>query len=199
MTRRLLASLAAGALTAAIASGCLPETDTAPTTPPPTSTPGDYDRSEFGSGWIDADGDGCDTREEVLLRDAVEYTLGPDGCIDHVVILGPYTGQRIEGRSEIDVDHVFALANAWESGAWAWTDSRREAFANDENNLLAVQDNENQSKGSRGPDEWRPPRREYWCAYAGIYEETAARWQLQISAAEREALDELLATCGGAP
>lgn len=157
-------------------------------------SPPDYDRSEFEH-WSDLDDDGCNTREEVLLRDAEEFTRGTDGCVDEVVVIGPYTGETLTGRSAIDVDHVVALSDAWYSGAWKWTDERRELFANNLGNLLAVQDNENASKGGDGPDEWRPPRRDFWCEYGTIYLEIKREWHLRITPEERRALWELIATC----
>lgn len=205
--RRVLAAAALGVL---VLTGCepvnlppvdvdlpAPSSDTADGGAPPNR---DYDRDKFGSGWADADGDGCDTRDEILARDALAFTLGPDGCVEEVTIIGPYTGERIEGRSGIDIDHVVALCDAWESGAWRWSPEQRRAFANDPHNLLATQDNENQRKGCDGPDEWRPPVEGFWCEYATIYEESKARWKLHIVRSERFALDELLATCptGGA-
>jgi len=76
--------------------------------PRPTASVADgYDRGEFGTGWADADGDGCDTRDEVLARDALGAAFGPDGCVEHVVILDPYTGEQVDGRAEIDIDHAW--------------------------------------------------------------------------------------------
>ena len=166
------------------------ETTTALTQPPP------YDRDRFGSGWTDADGDGCDTRDEVLARDALGATVGADGCVDHVVIIDPYTGQRVDGRAEIDIDHVVALGDAWRSGAYAWTDGERKVFANDEVNLLATSDDENRAKSDDGPDQWRPPDRAGWCAYAHLYGEVKRTYGLAVTGAQTAALAELSTGCG---
>jgi len=166
------------------------ETTTALTQPPP------YDRDRFGSGWTDADGDGCDTREEVLARDAVIATFGRGGCIDIVSIADPYTGLAVNGRDEIDIDHVVALGDAWRSGAWRWTDDAREAFANDEVNLLATSDDVNRAKSDRGPDRWRPPDRGGWCTYAHLYGEVKRTYRLAVTDAQTAALAELSTGCG---
>jgi hypothetical protein len=90
----------------------------------PMPTVGGYERALFPH-WSDLDGDGCDTRSEVLARDAIQSTVGPDGCVRYVVILDPYTGERVAGRAEIDIDHLISLRDAWDSGAHAWTTARR--------------------------------------------------------------------------
>jgi hypothetical protein len=166
------------------------ETTTALTQPP------SYARARFGSGWIDADGDGCDTRDEVLSRDAVIATYGRDGCIDIVSIADPYTGLAVNGRGEIDIDHVVALGDAWRSGAYAWTDAERLSYANDQLNLLATSDDVNRAKSDRGPDRWRPPDRGAWCAYAHLYGEVKRTYGLTVTDAQTAALAELSTGCG---
>lgn len=181
------------------AVGACAQLDTAPW--PQSSAPAPvagapYDRDHFG-GWIDADGDRCDTRDEVLARDALGATVDPDGCVDHVVIVDPYTGERVDGRSEIDIDHRVSLHDAWDSGAHAWTDEQREAFANDESNLIATSDDVNRAKSDQGPDEWRPPARSGWCDYATGYRATKTAYGLAITPSQNTALAELAASCPG--
>jgi hypothetical protein len=195
----LLALLAGCGASTLGAPPTLPLDSATPTTAETTAAlmqPPPYDRDRFGSGWIDADGDGCDTRDEVLSRDALGATVGADGCVDHVVIIDPYTGQRVDGRAEIDIDHVVALGDAWRSGAYAWTDDAREAFANDEVNLLATSDDVNRAKSDRGPDRWRPPDRGGWCNYAHLYGEVKRTYQLAVTGAQTAALAELSTGCG---
>lgn len=69
----------------------------------------------------------------------------------------------------MDVDHVVALKQAWKKGASAWTDEKRECFANDPINLLVVDDGVNQSKGAKSVLEWLPPNKAYHCNYATRY------------------------------
>jgi len=158
---------------------------------------GKYTRAAFGGGWADLElPRGCDTREEVLARDAATATYGRDGCVATVAIIDPYTGLPVSGRANIDIDHVVALADAWRSGAFAWTDEQRRLFANDKSNLLATADEVNVAKSDRGPDRWRPPSRAGWCVYAGTYARTKDTYQLAVTAAQRAAVAELTSVCG---
>lgn len=158
-----------------------------------------YVRSDWPH-WSDADGDCQSTRFEVLIEEsAVEPTLSDDGC--RVVAgrwLDPFTGVVVTDPSDLDVDHLVPLANAHASGGWAWDRELRRSFANDLDHpeaLVAVTSSANRSKGSRGPDEWRPPATEFWCEYATGWAEVKLRWELTITEAERVALLELRATC----
>lgn len=151
--------------------------------PPP------YERAAFGR-WADEDRDCQDTRNEVLLRDLTGVTLSPDGC---VVLAGklvdPFTGQRVDftrGRttsSDVQIDHVLPLVEAWEAGAWRWTDEERRRFSNDLGNLLATAGPVNQSKGSRLPSQWVEAieRRPVACAYVTSVVVTVADWRLDIN------------------
>ncbi|MGH9290833.1 MAG: hypothetical protein ACRD0V_21475 [Acidimicrobiales bacterium] len=184
------AGVTAGAATVILAVGGFVAHETV------TGQPG-YDRAEFGDGWADLDGDSCRTRDEILTRDSTT----PGSCPPRpgpVTIRDPYTGRIVTGRGDIDIDHVFALVDAWDSGADAWTRPRRVAFANDEQNLVATADDVNRVKGGRGPDGWRPPDPGGWCRYAGIYRDTATRWGLTLTPGQEAALAELGRGCGGA-
>ncbi|MEI7055182.1 HNH endonuclease family protein [Nocardioides sp. CCNWLW239] len=165
-----------------------------------------YERSVFGGSWTDSDGNGCNQRDDVLLRDAVEVRTRPQGRCDHDVIAGtwidPYTGRRLaftdlkEPRQAqaIQIDHVVPLAEAWRSGASEWEAERRRAFANDLDNLLAVDGPTNMSKSDDDPAGWRP-RKAFQCAYATRWIETKAHWSLAIDDSERRALGEMLGYC----
>ncbi len=156
-----------------------------------------YDRGLFVH-WVDDDGDGCDTRCEVLAderrTDLPGLTVG---------WLSIYDGYSTDNSSEFDVDHVVALAEAWDSGAWAWDASRRRAFANDLGDpraLIAVTAATNRSKSDRDPAEWQPPNRSAWCEFADAWIATKVRWGLTVDPAERNALANMLAGCpAGAP
>ena len=50
-------------------------------------------------------------------------------------------------------------------GGKYWTREQRREFANDFENLLAVEDNANQSKGGQPPQEWMPLNKSYHCKY----------------------------------
>ncbi|WP_338068801.1 HNH endonuclease family protein [Cellulomonas endophytica] len=161
-----------------------------------------YDRSAFGTPWADVDGNGCGTRDDVLARDLRAPRIDPaDGCtVLSGTLLDPYTGESIAFRrgpdsAEVQVDHVVALADAWQKGAQGWSEERRERFANDPANLLAVDGDANQRKGAGDAATWLPPRTGYRCAYVARQVRVKAAYGLAVTAAERDALARWLDRC----
>lgn len=157
-----------------------------------------YERELFGDGWADLDADGCSTREDVLRRDLTD--LRQDGCrVLSGTLLDPYGGTSIDfsrdRAAEVQIDHVVALADAWQKGAQQWTPGQRTAFANDPLNLLAVAGELNQAKGAGDAATWLPPVRGYRCAYAIRQVAVKARHGLWVTPAEAEALDRELDRC----
>jgi hypothetical protein len=160
-----------------------------------------YERELFPH-WKDLDGDGCDTREEVLIRDSqTKAQVDPFGC---VVVAGdwlsPYDGARWSDKGNVDIDHVVALKEAWDSGAWAWTTSQRTLFANDLSDprtLLAVTDSVNQSKSDKDPSNWLPPLASYHCTYISDWVAVKARWKLSMDQSEYGRVKKLVDSCGG--
>jgi len=152
--------------------------------------------------WKDLDGDGCDTREEVLIRDSqTKAQVDPFGC---VVVAGdwlsPYDGARWSDKGNVDIDHVVALKEAWDSGAWAWTTSQRTLYANDLSDprtLLAVTDSVNQSKSDKDPSNWLPPLTSYHCIYISDWVAVKARWKLSMDQSEYGRVKKLVDSCGG--
>jgi Protein of unknown function (DUF1524) len=160
---------------------------------PPASMRG-YSRARFPH-WLET-GDNCDRRDTVLRRDGEQIRLR--GC--NVVggrWFSPYDGKQLTRPSKVDVDHVVPLANAWRSGAADWTDERRGEFANDLDSpeLLAVSASANRSKGDQDPAQWKPPRRETWCQYAQDWIGVKSHWRLSVTAAEKDALIDMLEIC----
>ena len=157
-----------------------------------------YRRSLFVH-WSDLDGNGCDTREEVLKRDSISKPqVDPYRCY---VVAGDwyskYDGKTLSDRSDVDIDHVVALKEAWDSGAWAWSMSQREAFANDltdRRTLIAVTDRVNASKSDKDPSNWMPPLKSYWCTYLGDWISVKARWGLSMDQSEFGRIKNLLAS-----
>lgn len=153
--------------------------------------------------WIDEDGNGCDTRQEVLKRDSLSLPqIDPFRC---KVMAGdwysPYDGTTWSDPADVDIDHVVALKEAWGSGAWQWDEGRRRAFANDltdSRSLMAVTDSVNQSKGDRDPSQWLPPKNDYRCTYLSIWLSIKARWSLAVDPSEAGAIRaQLEGTCKG--
>jgi len=161
-----------------------------------------YRRSLF-THWSDLDGNGCDTREEVLKRDSTSRPqVDPYRCY---VVAGDwysvYDGAKLNDRGDVDIDHVVALKEAWDSGAWAWSDSQRKAYANDltdRRTLVAVRDRVNASKSDKDPSNWMPPLRSYWCSYLGDWISVKARWGLSMDQSEFGRVKNLLnSDCSG--
>lgn len=125
----------------------------------PTSSSG-YERSKFGHGWDDADGDCQDSRAEALITASTTTVRFADERRCRVVTgrwISMFTGNVIQNASDIDIDHVAPLKWAWDHGASSWTKAKREKFANDPVNLLPVEASLNRSKGAQGPESWLPP------------------------------------------
>jgi hypothetical protein len=112
--------------------------------------------------------------------------------------LDPYTGQTLTDSSEIDIDHVVALANAWRSGANSaeWSAADREAYANEPEALLSTDAGTNRTKGDKGPEAWKPPNHDYWCEYARRWIWIKSDWHLTVNPAEKSSLQQMLGTCG---
>jgi hypothetical protein len=160
-----------------------------------------YDRDFFGSGWVDADGDCQDTRAEALVsesRSPVTFTSASNCTVATGDWIDPWSGIVNTTARALDVDHTVPLANAWRSGAWAWTTEQRVAFANEldfSDHLIGIPLGENRSKGDAGPETWRPPDRTAWCHYATAWIAIKVRWHLTATSSESTALDEMTATC----
>ena len=123
-----------------------------------------YDRDKFPH-WDSTSG-GCDTRDDILKRDAIRIRRGPDCTIRSGSWRDPYSGRTTRDWHALDIDHIVPLANAWRSGARRWTRKRREAYANDPGVLLAVSAHLNRQKGDDAPQEWLPPRVAFRVTYA---------------------------------
>ncbi|MCZ7460516.1 HNH endonuclease family protein [Streptomyces sp. WMMC940] len=154
-----------------------------------------YSRDKFPH-WITQSG-ACNTREVVLERDG-SGVVQDSGC---AAVSGswysPYDGATWYAASDVDIDHVVPLAEAWRSGAASWSTSSRQAFANDltRPQLIAVTDNVNQAKGDKDPAEWLPPSSSYRCMYARMWVHTKYYWNLSVDSAEKSALQSVLNGC----
>ncbi|PPK91957.1 excalibur calcium-binding domain-containing protein [Kineococcus xinjiangensis] len=167
-----------------------------------------YDRDRFGPAWQDTDGNGCDTRNDILRRDLVDEVAKPGtrGCVVAAGTLqDPYAPRAIaftrgEGTSDdVQIDHVVALSDAWQKGAQQLSEQERVAFANDPLNLLAVDGPLNQAKGDSDAATWLPPNRAYRCAYVARQVAVKAKHRLWITTAERDAMAGVLDTCPTEP
>lgn len=156
-----------------------------------------YKRSAFKH-WIDVDRNGCNTRAEVLIEEAIEKPkIGTKCKLTGGKWLSAYDGKTITNASQLDVDHMVPLAEAWRSGAWKWTAAQRQVFANDLDNqeaLIAVTISTNRSKGDKDPSLWMPANDQ--CAYIQNWISIKVKYSLTVDALEAEALNSLLTICG---
>jgi hypothetical protein len=143
--------------------------------------------------------DGCHTRAEVLIHEAVEApTIAANCRLEGGSWFSYYDNVTVTSASGLDIDHMVSLAEAWDSGASAWTAQRREAYANDqgqETSLVAVTARSNRSKADQDPAQWLPPAADAHCRYAAEWVATKLRWSLTADEAELVALHELAGGC----
>ncbi|MGW6971521.1 HNH endonuclease family protein [Streptomyces sp. NPDC054952] len=145
--------------------------------------------------------DGCNTRMEVLIAEAVEAPeVGPGCTLTGGVWWSYYDERPVTPAGALDIDHMVPLAEAWDSGAFAWTAARREAYANDlgqETSLVAVTARSNRQKSDQDPAEWLPPSADALCRYGAEWTATKLRWGLAVDELERDRLLDIAAGCGG--
>jgi hypothetical protein len=155
-----------------------------------------YSRDLFKH-WVDADGDGCDTRDEVLISEAEEAPSVGSGCaISGGRWFSYYDGVSQTSASALDIDHMVPLAEAWDSGAGSWSSATREAYANDLGDyrtLVGVTASENRSKGDQDVAEWLPPQQQ--CRYLREWVAVKHRWRLSVDGAEKSAMRSLASGC----
>ncbi|KAG8695938.1 hypothetical protein FRC09_008849 [Ceratobasidium sp. 395] len=139
----------------------------------------------------------CDTRETVLKRDGTNVVTDSSCAATSGTWISVYDGATWTAGSDVDIDHLVPLKEAWLSGARDWTTARREALANDltRPQLLAVTDNVNESKGDRDPANWMPPLASYHCTYVRAWITVKHYYGLTIDSAEKTALTNYLSSC----
>ncbi|MEV7098281.1 HNH endonuclease family protein [Amycolatopsis sp. NPDC051045] len=154
-----------------------------------------YSRDEFPH-WDKVDAN-CDVREQVLKRDGQDVKTDAQCAAKSGTWVSPYDGETWHKASDVDIDHMVPLGQAWISGAKSWTRERREQFANDlvRPQLRAVTDNLNVQKSDKAPDAWKPPLVSYWCAYATDWIVVKGNYGLTITVPEKKALETMLGHC----
>jgi hypothetical protein len=163
-----------------------------------------YDRvGDFGAAWLDVDGNGCDTRNDILARDLTAVTKDGPCTVVSGSLADKYTGHTIgftrgvESSSAVQIDHVVALLDAWQSGAQQLDQQQRVDLANDPINLLAADGPTNSSKGSSNAASWLPPHKAFRCEYVARQVSVKMTYHLWVTAPERDAMMRVLATCPG--
>ena len=155
-----------------------------------------YSRSAFGPAWADVDRNGCDTRNDILKRDLTQVTFRAktkDCVVESGVLLDPFSGESINfQRGEktstlVQIDHVVALSNAWQTGIFKADLATRKNFANDPLNLLAVKGSLNSQKGDGDAATWLPPNKQFRCDYVSRQVEVKVKYGLWVTRAEKDA------------
>ena len=161
-----------------------------------------YTRSQFPH-WSDPDRNGCDARNDTLKRDLTQISF-KSGTRDCKVLTGqlldPFSGKVIafsSTKSMIDIDHVVALSNAWQTGAAYFDKTKRAAIANDPLNLIAVDAKLNRQKGDGDAATWLPPLKSYRCDYVARQIAVKAKYGLWVTQPEKGAIIKLLEKCEG--
>jgi hypothetical protein len=163
-----------------------------------------YSRDQFGQAWADVDRNGCDTRNDILKRDltSIIYKPGTRNCVVASGILADrYSGETINfvrgniTSMEVQIDHVVALSNAWQTGAFKLSVDQRTALANDPLNLFAVKGSLNQQKGDGDAATWLPPLKSFRCAYVAQQIAVKAKYSLWVVPPEKAAMKSILAKC----
>jgi len=163
-----------------------------------------YTRAQFGQAWADVDRNGCDTRNDILKRDLSEivYKSGTRNCVvASGTLVDRYSGETINfvrgniTSMEVQIDHVVALSNAWQTGAFKLSADQRKALANDPLNLFAVKGRLNSQKGDGDAATWLPPQKSFRCAYVAQQIALKAKYSLWVVAPEKVAMSAILAKC----
>ncbi|MBT2250334.1 HNH endonuclease [Arthrobacter sp. BHU FT2] len=163
-----------------------------------------YARDEFGPAWADIDHNGCDTRNDILARDLSGETFkaGTNNCVVTTAVLADkYTGTTINfvhGRnksSEVQIDHIVALSDAWQKGAQQLSLDQRIQLANDPLNLVAVDGPTNGDKGDKDAPTWLPPNKAFRCEYTALQIAVKAKYSLWVTLAEYDAIAGVLEGC----
>jgi hypothetical protein len=163
-----------------------------------------YTRAQFGQAWADVDRNGCDTRNDMLKRDLtnIEYKVKTRDCVVLTgVLVDRYSGETINfvrgnvTSMEVQIDHVIALSNAWQTGAFKLTVVQRTALANDPMNLFAVKGRLNSQKGDGDAATWLPPLKSFRCAYVAQQIAVKAKYSLWVTSPEKEAMARILTAC----
>ena len=163
-----------------------------------------YTRAQFGATWADVNKNGCDTRNDILKRDLTNIVFRAkthDCVVESGTLLDPYSGSTINfvkgvtSSMDVQIDHVVALSNAWQTGAFKLTLEKRTALANDPDNLLAVQGRLNSQKGDGDAATWLPPLKSIRCAYVTKQIIVKAKYGLWVTAPEKAAMLNVLSKC----
>lgn len=164
-----------------------------------------YKRTEWKH-WISYETPCWTTREEVLDRQAekgsVTYLDKDDketkdkskACsIKSGVWIDPYSKEKVEDPTKLDIDHTGALSWTAKAGGQEWDKQKKQDYANDFDHLVATTAKENRTKGDKGPSEWMPESSK--CEYAKVYTHIVKKYKLNLNKADKDTLEKALNSC----
>lgn len=163
-----------------------------------------YTRDEFGPAWADTDRNGCDTRNDILARDLTDETFkqGTNNCVVMTGVLADkYTGTTItftrgqDTSSDVQIDHIVSLSDAWQKGAQQLNADQRKELANDPLNLMAADGPTNGAKGDKDAATWLPPNKAFRCEYVARQTAVKVKYSLWVTQAEHDAIATILQGC----
>lgn len=178
--------------------------------------PGGYDRERYFGGWASNGCGSATTRDTILARDLKGAVENPKCQVTSGTLSDPYTGRTIQFRrgrntsSAVQIDHVVALLDAWESGARDWDQAKRVQYANSPDVLLASDGPANMAKGSGldvngtalyrsqnsgAPDVWMPDNKAYRCDYMAKRATIKSKWGLTMTPREKQQTVSVLSQC----
>lgn len=178
--------------------------------------PGGYDRERYFGGWASNGCGSATTRDTILARDLKDAVENPRCQVTSGTLSDPYTGRTIQFRrgrntsSAVQIDHVVALLDAWESGARDWDQAKRVEYANSPDVLLASDGPANMAKGSGldvngtalyrpqdsgAPDVWMPDNKAYRCDYMAKRAAIKSKWGLTMTPREKQQTVSVLSQC----
>lgn len=162
-----------------------------------------YSREEFGKTWDDVNGNDCDTRNDILVRDLTDIVKDSKCAVKSGTLNDLYTGTVIHfvrgGGASVDIDHVVALSDSWITGSQQISSQKRLELANDPLNLIAAQASANRQKGDKNAASWLPSNKSFRCQYVARQVAVKKKYELWVQPAEKEAIDRVLATCPDEP
>ena len=156
-----------------------------------------YERAQFGDGWGQING--CSTRNIILNRDLKNVVLDEDCKVVSGTLDDPYTGEIInftkDKSTAVQIDHVVALSNAWQTGAQQLNKAQRIQLANDPLELLAASGPANQAKGDADAATWLPKNKAFRCQYIARQIAVKKKYSLWVTTSELEAMTTVLSGC----
>lgn len=161
----------------------------------------DYSRGDYKH-WVMQSGK-CDTRETVLKNAGFRTTSTCKAVDGSASYKEPYTGKTVTDPRKLDIDHVIPLGYVNQHGGKKWSSAEKQQYANNWNGdsgkstpvLLAVDSSANRQKGDKGPSEWMPSDKAYWCEYSTMWAGIASEYGISVTKADQNKLLEAAATC----